>query len=180
MREDLTRAAQYARILASIGINAVIVNNVNSNETILNQTNLDGVTRIADVFRPYGVQLGLALYFASPEALGDLDTFDPLDEGVIEWWNDKTDEIYARIPDFAGYLVKANSEGQPGPAEYNRTLSNGANLFARALKPHGGIIMFRAFGKSDLTHKLFGGRNPSIGLLGYPDLNDVWSLANSQ
>lgn len=145
VREDLTRASQYARLLASIGINAVIVNNVNSNETILNSTNLDGVARIADAFRPWGVQLGLSLYFASPEALGDLDTFDPLNSSVIEWWNDKTDEIYERIPDFVGYLVKANSEGQPGPAEYNRTLADGANLFARALEPHGGLIMFRAF-----------------------------------
>jgi alpha-glucuronidase len=121
------------------------VNNVNSNETILNSTNLDGVARIADAFRPWGIQLGLSLYFASPQALGDLDTFDPLNASVIQWWNDKTDEIYDRIPDFAGYLVKANSEGQPGPAEYNRTLADGANLFAHALKPHGGLLFFRAF-----------------------------------
>ncbi|ETN42742.1 alpha-glucuronidase A [Cyphellophora europaea CBS 101466] len=145
VRDDLTRASQYARLLASIGINAVIVNNVNANETILNETNLDGVARIADAFRPYGVQLGLSLYFASPEALGGLDTFDPLNDTVVEWWNDKTNQIYEKIPDFAGYLVKANSEGQPGPITYNRTLADGANLFARALKPHGGIIMFRAF-----------------------------------
>ena len=117
----------------------------NANETILNETNLDGVARIADAFRPYGVQLGLSLYFASPEALGGLDTFDPLNDTVVEWWNDKTNQIYEKIPDFAGYLVKANSEGQPGPITYNRTLADGANLFARALKPHGGIIMFRAF-----------------------------------
>ena len=145
VRPDLTRAAQYARLLASIGINAVIVNNVNANETILNSTNLDGVARIADVFRPYGVQLGLSLYFASPQALGKLPTFDPLDEQVIDWWQNITDTIYDKIPDFAGYLVKANSEGQPGPLTYNRTLAQGANLFARALEPHGGICMFRAF-----------------------------------
>ncbi|OQO00439.1 Alpha-glucuronidase A [Cryoendolithus antarcticus] len=145
VRPDLTRAAQYARLLASIGINAVVVNNVNANETILNSTNLDGVARIADVFRPYGVQLGLSLYFASPKALGALNTFDPLDQSVINWWTNITDEIYERVPDFAGYLVKANSEGQPGPLTYNRTLAQGANLFAKALQPHGGVCVFRAF-----------------------------------
>lgn len=145
IREDLTRAGQYARLLASIGLNAVVVNNVNANETTLTDENLDGVARIADAFRPYGVQLGLSLNFASPQLLGDLNTFDPLHEDVIQWWQDKTDDIYSRIPDMAGYLVKANSEGQPGPLTYNRTLADGANLFARALQPHGGIILFRAF-----------------------------------
>ncbi|RDW84220.1 alpha-glucuronidase [Aspergillus mulundensis] len=145
VREDLTRAGQYARLLASIGINAVVVNNVNANETILTAENMDGLARIADAFRPYGIQLGLSLNFASPQSLGGLDTFDPLDEEVITWWEDITDELYARIPDMAGYLVKANSEGQPGPFTYNRTLADGANLFARALQPHGGVIMFRAF-----------------------------------
>lgn len=128
VREDLTRVAQYARILSSIGINAVVINNVNANETILNDTNLDGVARIADAFRPYGVQLAMSMYFASPQALGDLDTFDPLDGEVQEWWNNVTDVIYDKIPDFAGYLVKANSEGQPGPLTYNRTLAEGANM----------------------------------------------------
>lgn len=108
----MTRASQYARILASIGINAVIVNNVNANETTINDTNIEGIARIADAFRPYGVQLGLSLYFGSPQALGGLDTFDPLEESVQEWWNNKTDQIYQHIPDFAGYLVKANSEGR--------------------------------------------------------------------
>ncbi|KAL4928093.1 alpha-glucuronidase [Aspergillus undulatus] len=145
VRDDLTRARQYARLLASIGLNAVVVNNVNANETILTTENMDGLARIADVFRPYGIQLGLSLNFASPELLGDLDTFDPLDETVIGWWHAVTDELYNRIPDMAGYLVKANSEGQQGPLTYNRTLADGANLFARALQPHGGIIMFRAF-----------------------------------
>ncbi|KAL4903984.1 hypothetical protein BDW74DRAFT_31364 [Aspergillus multicolor] len=145
VREDLTRAGQYARLLASIGINAVVVNNVNANETILTAENMDGLARIADAFRPYGIQLGLSLNFASPQSLGGLDTFDPLDEEVVTWWEDITDQLYARIPDMAGYLVKANSEGQPGPFTYNRTLADGANLFARALQPHGGVIMFRAF-----------------------------------
>ncbi|KAL5337897.1 alpha-glucuronidase A [Aspergillus crustosus] len=145
VRDDLTRAGQYARLLASIGLNAVVVNNVNANETILTSENMDGLARIADEFRPYGVQLGLSLNFASPQLLGDLDTFDPLDEKVINWWHGITDDLYERIPDMAGYLVKANSEGQAGPLTYNRTLAEGANLFAHALKPHGGIVMFRAF-----------------------------------
>lgn len=145
VREDITRAGQYARLLASIGINAVVVNNVNANETILTPGNLDGLARIADVFRPYGVQLGLSLNFASPQSLGGLDTFDPLDEEVVSWWQGITDEIYKRVPDMAGYLVKANSEGQPGPFTYNRTLADGANLFARALKQYDGVVMFRAF-----------------------------------
>ncbi|KFA73424.1 hypothetical protein S40288_04226 [Stachybotrys chartarum IBT 40288] len=145
IREDLTRAAQYARLLASIGINAVVVNNVNADAATLNSENMDGLARIADVFRPYGIQLGLSLNFAAPELLGGLSTFDPLDEGVISWWQDITDALYERIPDMAGYLVKASSEGQPGPLTYNRTLAEGANLFAHALQPHGGIVMFRAF-----------------------------------
>jgi alpha-glucuronidase len=145
VRDDLTRAGQYARLLASIGINAVVVNNVNADPKTLTEENMDGLARIADVFRPYGVQLGLSLNFASPQTLGGLPTFDPLDETVIAWWHNITDSLYRRIPDMAGYLVKANSEGQPGPMTYNRTLADGANLFARALKPHGGIILFRAF-----------------------------------
>jgi alpha-glucuronidase len=143
VREDLTRAAQYARLLASIGINAVVVNNVNANETTINDTNLPNVARIADAFRPYGVQLGLSLYFATPNA--SLGTFDPLSEEVVDFWTQKTNQIYDLIPDFAGYLIKANSEGQPGPLTYNRTLAEGANVFARALQPHGGILFFRAF-----------------------------------
>jgi alpha-glucuronidase len=133
VRKDLTRAGQYARILSSIGINAVVINNVNANETILNSTNLDGVARIADAFRPYGVRLAMSMYFASPLkttslAPGSLSTFDPLDPTVQGWWNNITDVIYEKIPDFAGYLVKANSEGQPGPITYNRTLAEGANM----------------------------------------------------
>lgn len=142
---NLTRAAEYARLLASIRVNAVVVNNVNANYTTLEPNNIEGLGRIADVFRPYGVQLGLSLYFASPANLTSLTTYDPLNSRVIAFWNNKTDEIYKRIPDMAGYLVKADSEGEPGPLVYNRTLAQGANLFARALKPHGGVLMFRAF-----------------------------------
>lgn len=142
---DLSRVAQYARLLASVRINAVVVNNVNANATLLTPKNIRGLGRIADVFRPYGVQIGISLNFASPETLGGLDTFDPLDASVIKWWSNVTDQIYQRVPDMAGYLVKADSEGQPGPQVYNRTLAQGANLFANALQPYGGIVMFRAF-----------------------------------
>ncbi|KAK4119109.1 glycoside hydrolase family 67 protein [Parathielavia appendiculata] len=145
VRDDLTRAGQYARLLASIGINAVVVNNVNADPKTLTPANMDGLARIANAFRPYGVQLGLSLNFASPQTLGGLSTFDPLDQSVITWWQGITDALYQRIPDMVGYLVKANSEGQPGPMTYNRTLADGANMFARTLKPHGGIILFRAF-----------------------------------
>ncbi|CZR65625.1 probable alpha-glucuronidase A [Phialocephala subalpina] len=142
---NLTRAAEYARLLASVRINGAIVNNVNANVTLLTPQNIAGLGRIADVFRPYGVQLGISLNFASPQTLGNLSTFDPLDPSVIEWWGNITDQIYEAVPDMAGYLVKANSEGQPGPLTYNRTLAEGANLFANALQPYGGIVMFRAF-----------------------------------
>ena len=139
---NLTRAAQYARLLASIRINGVVVNNVNANSSLLR--NLDGLKRIADIFRPYGVQLGISLNFASPMDFG-LSTYDPLDPNVIAFWTNITSQLYQQIPDMAGYLVKANSEGQPGPLTCNRTLAQGANLFAKALQPHGGIVAFRAF-----------------------------------
>jgi alpha-glucuronidase len=134
--------------LASVGVNAIVVNNVNANASILTTQNVEGLGRIADTFRPYGVRVGIALNFASPTSnlvYGNLSTFDPLDPQVIDWWQNVTDTLYARIPDMAGYLVKANSEGQPGPLTYNRTLAEGANLFANALQPHGGILVFRAF-----------------------------------
>ncbi|KXG49806.1 Glycoside hydrolase, superfamily [Penicillium griseofulvum] len=143
--DDLTRVAEYARLLASIRINAVVINNVNANATLLTPTNLDGVGRIADVFRPYGIQVGLSLNFASPKTYGGLPTFDPLDASVIEWWSDITDQVYDRVPDMAGYLIKADSEGEPGPQTYNRSLSDAANLFAKEVKPYGGIVMYRAF-----------------------------------
>ncbi|KAK6000880.1 hypothetical protein QM012_002963 [Aureobasidium pullulans] len=146
---NLTRVAEYARLLASVGINAVVINNVNANASILSPQNIDGLGRIADTMRPYGVQVGLSLYFASPtsgvQGQANLTTFDPLDPQVITWWGNVTDQIYERVPDLAGYLVKASSEGQPGPITYNRTLAQGANLFAKALQPHGGRVLFRAF-----------------------------------
>ena len=153
--DDLTRAAMYARILASIRVNAVVVNNVNANYTTLEPRNIKGLGRIADAFRPYGIQLGLSLDFASPMELGALNTYDPLDPAVIEWWDKKTAEIYESVPDMAGYLVKADSEGTPGPLTYNRTLAQGANLFARAVEPYGGVIMFRAFVYNQLNESIW-------------------------
>lgn len=126
VREDLSRVTQYARLLASLGINGAIVNNVNANESMVEPRIVEGVARIADLMRPYGVQVGMALNFATPELLGVLDTFDPLDESVISFWQDRTNMIYENIPDLAGYLIKASSEGQPGPLTYNRTLADGA------------------------------------------------------
>lgn len=144
--QDLTRVSQLARLMASIRLNGIIVNNVNANSTLLNENNLNGLRRIADLMRPYGVRIGVALYFDAPKALGGLPTSDPLDPDVIAWWNKKTDELYEHVPDLIGYLIKANSEGQPGPLTYNRTLADAANMFARALKRHGdGLVMYRAF-----------------------------------
>ena len=143
--DNLTRASEYARILASVRVNAVVVNNVNANSSLLRTENIQGLGRIADAFRPYGVQLGISLDFAAPMDFGGLSTYDPLDPSVIAWWTNVTNQIYEKVPDFAGYLVKADSEGQAGPLVYNRTLSQGANLFAKAIQPHGGIVMFRAF-----------------------------------
>lgn len=143
--DNVTRVAEYARLLASIRINGIIINNVNANASLLNDRNLDGLGRLANAMRPYGIQLGIALNFASPRDFGGLPTFDPLDPKVDAWWANITDAIYQKVPDMAGYLVKANSEGQPGPLTYNRTLADGANMFARAVQPHGGLVMFRAF-----------------------------------
>ncbi|KAH7088688.1 glycoside hydrolase superfamily [Paraphoma chrysanthemicola] len=143
--DNVTRTAEYARLLASLRINGVIINNVNANASLLNDRNLDGIGRLADAMRPYGVQLGIALNFASPQTFGGLPTFDPSDPKVDAWWVNITNVLYEKVPDMAGYLVKANSEDQPGPLTYNRTLADGGNMFAKALKPHGGVVMFRAF-----------------------------------
>ncbi|KAH8197426.1 hypothetical protein TruAng_008403 [Truncatella angustata] len=147
---NLTRVAQYARLLASVGINGVVVNNVNAalaaNIPLLNSSNIEGLGRIADAMRPWGVRLAISLNFDAPRNNGNLSTSDPLDASVIDFWTDKTAELYQHVFDLAGFLVKANSEDQPGPLTYNRTLADGANLFAKALQPHGnGVVMFRAF-----------------------------------
>ena len=139
------RYTDYARADASIGINGVVLNNVNASPDILTPRFLDKVAALADVFRPYGIRVYLSANFGAPVALKQLKTADPLDPAVARWWRDKTNEIYERIPDFGGFLVKANSEGQPGPQDYKRTHAQGANMLAAALKPHGGIVMWRAF-----------------------------------
>lgn len=139
------RYREYARANASVGINGVVLNNVNASSKILSSEYLAKVAKIADVFRPYGIKVYLSANFAAPMQLGGLKTADPLVPEVAAWWKAKADEIYKLIPDFGGFLVKANSEGQPGPCDFDRTHAEGANMMARALKPHGGIVMWRAF-----------------------------------
>jgi alpha-glucuronidase len=136
---------EYARANASIGINASVLDNVNASPLILSADYLNRAKQIANVLRPYGIKVYLAVNFASPSTLGKLKTADPLDKDVIEWWKEKVKEIYSLIPDFGGFLVKASSEGQPGPQNYGRTHADGANMLADALKPYGGIVMWRAF-----------------------------------
>jgi len=145
VRDDLTRAAQYARLLASIGINGCTINNVNAAPGVLEDSFIAQVRRIADVFRPWGVQLSLSVDLSSPKLVGGLDTFDPLDPQVVEWWRKKVDAVYREIPDFGGFVVKADSEGRSGPSTYGRTHADAANVIARALKPHGGMVFYRAF-----------------------------------
>lgn len=139
------RYREYARANASVGINGVVLNNVNASSKILSAEYLAKVAKIADVFRPYGIKVYLSANFAAPMQLGGLKTADPLVPEVAAWWKAKADEIYKLIPDFGGFLVKANSEGQSGPCDFDRTHAEGANMMARALKPHGGIVMWRAF-----------------------------------
>ncbi|MDQ8203198.1 alpha-glucuronidase family glycosyl hydrolase [Pelagicoccus sp. SDUM812003] len=135
----------YARACASVGINGTVLTNVNANATVLRPQFLEKVAALADTFRPYGIRVYLTARFSAPVEIGGLETADPLDPAVIKWWTDKIDEIYTYVPDFGGFVVKANSEGQPGPQNYGRDHADGANLLARALKPHGGIVMWRAF-----------------------------------
>ncbi len=139
------RYIDYARANASIGINGTVLNNVNANALILTPRYLEKVEALANVFRPYGIKVYLTARFSAPIEIGGLKTADPLDPDVIKWWQDKAKEIYARIPDFGGFLVKANSEGQPGPQNYGRNHVDGANMLASALDPFGGIVMWRAF-----------------------------------
>lgn len=136
---------EYARANASIGINGTVLNNVNADACMLTREYLEKVRVLADIFRPYGIKVYLSLNFAAPKHLAGLKTSDPLDKDVIKWWNDKVAEIYSMIPDFGGFLVKANSEGQSGPQDYGRTHADGANMIADAVKPYGGIVMWRAF-----------------------------------
>lgn len=147
VRSDLARVEAYARLLASVGINRVAINNVNVHrtETDLLRGHLRGVVRIAEILRRWGIRLHLSVNFAAPVVLGDLETADPCAEAVAAWWRDRAAEIYARIPDFGGFVVKADSEGQPGPFGYGRDHADGANMLARALAPHGGLVHWRAF-----------------------------------
>jgi alpha-glucuronidase len=145
VRQDLSRVRDYARLLASVGINGCAINNVNADPKILSSEFIPQLARVAAIFREYGIQLGVSVNFASPKAIGGLDTFDPLDPKVIDWWAKKADEIYAAIPDFGGFVLKADSEDRPGPATYHRTAVEGANSLARTLKPHGGILFYRGF-----------------------------------
>jgi alpha-glucuronidase len=145
VRGDLTRVREYARLLASLGINACVINNVNADPRVLSGDFLPQLVRVADVFRPWGVKLALSVDLSSPVAVGKLGTFDPLDPQVAAWWRTTVDRIYVAIPDFAGFVVKADSEGRSGPSQYHRTAADAANVIARALKPHGGVLMYRAF-----------------------------------
>ncbi len=135
----------YARANASIGINGTVLTNVNANSLVLTKPYIEKVKALAEVFRPYGIQVYLTARFSAPLESGDLDTADPLNQEVRQWWKDKADEIYSEIPDFGGFLVKANSEGQPGPNNYDRSHVDGANMLAEAVAPHDGIVMWRAF-----------------------------------
>ena len=139
------RYTDYARAEASIGVNGVNVNNVGAQPEILTATYIRRLAALAAVFRPYHIRIYVSARFSAPIEVGGLKTADPLDPAVAKWWKDKADEIYAAIPDFGGFLVKANSEGQPGPQDYHRTQADGANVMADALKRHGGIVMWRAF-----------------------------------
>ncbi|MDQ4682416.1 MULTISPECIES: alpha-glucuronidase family glycosyl hydrolase [Stenotrophomonas maltophilia group] len=139
------RYTDYARANASLGINGTVLNNVNASALSLSPAYLAKAAALADLFRPYGIRVYLSARFSAPIELGGLATADPLDPGVRRWWRDKVDEIHAHIPDFGGFLVKANSEGQPGPQDYGRSHADGANLLADALAPYNGVVMWRAF-----------------------------------
>lgn len=143
--KDRSLWLEYARANASLGINGTVINNVNASPRVLTRPYLEKVKAVADIMRRYGIRTYLSVNFSSPAQLGGLQNSDPLVPEVAQWWKDKAKEIYALIPDFGGFLVKANSEGQPGPQDFGRTHADGANMLADVLKPHGGIVMWRAF-----------------------------------
>ena len=145
LNPDPERMKMYGRANASIGINGTVLNNVNAKPEALSSESLQKAKSIADQLRPYGIRVYLSINFASPIKVGGLKTADPLNPDVIHWWKDKVNEIYKLIPDFGGFLVKANSEGEPGPQDFGRTHADGANMLAKALQPHKGIVMWRAF-----------------------------------
>jgi len=139
------RYTDYARACASIGLNGTVLTNVNANAKVITAEYLEKIASLAGVFRPYGIHVYLTARFSAPKEIGGLPTADPLDPAVQAWWKNKVDEIYHYVPDFGGFLVKANSEGQPGPQDYGRTHADGANMLADALAPHGGVVIWRAF-----------------------------------
>ncbi|HEX3896533.1 MAG TPA: alpha-glucuronidase family glycosyl hydrolase, partial [Rudaea sp.] len=145
VRADLSRVNDYARLLASVGINGCAINNVNANPRVLTPEFLPQLVRVADIFRAWGVHLAIAVDVSSPMRIGGLDTFDPLDPTVAKWWRERFDQVYAKIPDLGGVVVKADSEGRLGPSTYHRTPADAANVIAHALKPHGGLVFYRAF-----------------------------------
>lgn len=145
VRQDLERASDYARLLSSVGINGCNVNNVNADLDLLTAEHLREFARLADAFRPWGVKLALSVDLTAPQTVGGLATFDPADRSVIAWWKQKVDEIYRAIPDFGGFTVKADSEGRKGPAQYGRPPSDAANVLARALASHNGVVLYRGF-----------------------------------
>jgi alpha-glucuronidase len=162
------RYTDYARANASLGINGAVLNNVNAQPEILTRAYIDKVAALASVFRPYGVRVYLAVRFSAPLDIGGLTTADPLNADVQSWWRAKAEEIYERIPDFGGFLVKADSEGQPGPQRYGRTHADGANMLAEALQPHGGVVLWRAFvyapnGAEDRVKQAYGEFAPLDG-----------------
>jgi len=148
IRKDKKRITDYARLMASVGINGIVLNNVNVHDRetrLITKELLPGVTELADIFRRYGIRIFLSINFSSPIELGGLDTADPLDDRVRTWWSEKTSEIYSYIPDFGGFLVKADSEFRPGPFTYGRNHADGANMLAAALRPFGGVVIWRCF-----------------------------------
>src|SRR5215831_4172294 len=142
---DLGRVRDYARLMASVGLNACSINNVNADTRVVTPEFLPQFARVAEAFRPWGVRLFAAIDFSGPQKIGGLETFDPLDQRVAGWWKKKVDEIYGLITDFGGFVLKADSEGRLGPSAYGRTHADAANVIARALKPHGGLIFYRGF-----------------------------------
>ena len=145
MREDLTRVSEYGRLLASLGINGCSISNVNANPKVLTPEFLPQIQRVADAFRPWGVRIAIAVDFGSPKSIGGLDTFDPLDEKVAAWWKARADDLYRVVPDLGGIVLKADSEGRVGPSTYNRSHADAANVVARGLAAHGGLLFYRGF-----------------------------------
>ena len=143
--QDLTKAKEYARLLASIGVNACVVNSVNTNPLVMTDGFLPELARLSQVFRPWGIRMALAVDFSMPKTIGGLDTFDPLAPAVIDFWKTRVDAVYRAVPDLAGFVLKADSEGRLGPSAYGRTHADAANVIARALRPHGGVFFYRGF-----------------------------------